>query len=76
MAIGRPPDASGSARPLNRNQENSMFRILTAVSLLVAPLALSACVNVEKAPPSQVVVQPAPAQPAPPTTVIVPAPPQ
>ncbi len=51
-----------------------MRRTLIATALLLSPLALAACVNVEKAPPSQVVVQPAP-QPSPSTTVVVPPPP-
>jgi hypothetical protein len=46
------------------------------LALLVAPFALAGCVNVEKSPPPQVVVQPTPAQPAPSTTVVVPPPAQ
>jgi hypothetical protein len=50
-----------------------MPRSWMIAALLLTPLALAGCVNVEKAPPSQVVVQPAPA--APPSTVIVQPPP-
>jgi hypothetical protein len=53
-----------------------MPRSWITVALVLAPFALAGCVNVEKSPPPQVVVQPTPSQPAPSTTVVVPPPPQ